>query len=144
MKVVGFNFTKIEANKTPEFKLGFTVTTDIEFTDVKEHEMEMLKDGKVVTVSFLFRINYKEKKKTLATVYFEGDISLSVTKEEAKDLAKQWKKKKLPNTFKIPFFNLILKRCTPKALIIEEDIGLPNHMPLPKIGPGQAPQEDEE
>ncbi|MAE49641.1 hypothetical protein CMI48_02320 [Candidatus Pacearchaeota archaeon] len=144
MNVIGFNFTKIEASRSQEFKPGFTITTDIEFTDVREHALDVLKDGQAMIVSFLYRINYKDKKKDIATVYFEGDITLSVSKEEAKDITKQWKKRKLPNSFKIPFFNLILKKCTPKALIIEEDIGIPNHLPLPKIGPGQAPQEDEE
>ncbi|MAG59473.1 hypothetical protein CMO96_01645 [Candidatus Woesebacteria bacterium] len=143
MNVIGFNFTKMEASRSSEFKPGFTITTDIEFTDVKEHTLEVLKDNKAMVISFLYRINYMEKKKEVATIYFEGDITLSVTNDEIKEITKQWKKKKLPNTFKIPFFNLILKRCTPKALIIEEDIGLPNHLPLPKIGPAQAPEEDE-
>jgi hypothetical protein len=142
MRVIGFNFTKISAEKL-EGKTA-SISTDIKFDDISKDEIEMLKEEDVLKVLFSFDINYskdkeqkkKDKEEDLSgKVEFKGTIVLSVSKDESKDILKSWKKKELPVPFKIALMNLILKKCTVKALDLEDSISLAPHLPLPNIAP---------
>jgi len=137
MQVIGFNFTKISAERTPEFKPS-SMSTNIEFTNVEKEKMDILKETEALKVSFKYILAYGEEKKKgplPAEITFEGFIVLSADKEKSKELQKAWKKKTLPNGTKIPLFNLILKKCAAKALQLQEDVNLPSHIPIPKIKP---------
>jgi hypothetical protein len=58
---------------------------------------------------------------------------------ELKDILKKWKGKKLADETRIPLFNTILTKCNLKSLQLEEEFGLPTHIPMPRV---QPPQED--
>ena len=75
----------------------------------------------------------KERNKE-GNVLFEGKIILSVNKEELKNITKEWKRKNLPEEVKIPIFNLILRKCTPKAVQLQDEVNLPFHVPMPRVG----------
>jgi len=145
MKVIGFEFTKILAEKSKEFKQNSSLNTNIDFLNIEKEDISILKDHEAVKVSFKYSLLYsigetKEKKKSKeqgkdSEITMEGIIIFSASPEESKEILKSWKKKELPNSFKIPLFNLILKKCTPKAVYLEEEINLPSHIPLPKITP---------
>lgn len=140
MRVIGFNFTKVSAERQPSFKSKSAINTDIEFKDIDKEELDLLKDKEPVKVSFLFKITYtnqenKKDKNPDAELSFEGSIILSTDKEESKEILKSWKKKEMPNSFKIPMFNLILKKCTPKALQLQDELNLPSHIPMPQLVP---------
>lgn len=151
MNVIGFNFTKVFAEKSPEFKPTSSMNMNIEFVSVKKEEIEMFKDIEAINIAFRFFVAYtntKEKKPQKeqpkeGEVTLEGNILLSATKEEVKDILKSWKKKELPPSFNVPLFNLILKKCSTKALQLEEELNLPSHIPLPQLRP-QAPQNPSE
>lgn len=145
MRFLGFNFTKISAEKKPDFKPG-TISTDIEFLEIEKDKIEMLKDTEVIKISFKFGVNYKDesekeektdkketKQEPLGKLSFEGIILFSTDKEESKEILKAWKKKEIPPQFKMSIFNLILNKCSIKALSLEEDLNLPYHVPLPKV-----------
>ena len=159
MQVIGFNFTKIAAERPTELKKG-PINTNIEFLDLKKESVSLLKDMDAVKISFGLSIDYnenseeqknvnnkeskKENKKSKsfpsspqstpqAQIKFNGNIVLSVEKDELKDLEKSWKNKELPNATKIPLFNLILKKSSPKALQLQDELNLPSHIPLPMI-----------
>ncbi len=149
MKVIGLNFTKISATKDSNFQVGKSINTDIEFTDVAKESVSLLKeDSEALRVSFRFSVTYLEsddkKSKKNAEIAFEGNIIVSGTKDESKDIQKAWKKKEIQNSFKVPLFNLILRKCSPKALQLEEELNLPTHIPLPQIRPGPQQPADEE
>jgi len=38
-------------------------------------------------------------------------------------------------SFQVPLYNLILKKCTPKAVHLQDEIGLPSHVPMPRLTP---------
>jgi len=146
MKVIGFNFTKMSADKPADAKGGFIVNNHIEFIDVEKEQLDIVKDFEPVKIKFRFLVSYdsqdvkeKEKKKEfksdIGSIIFEGIIMLALSKDQAKDILKEWKKKELSNELKIPLFNIILKKCTPKALDLEDQLGLPFHVPLPRISP---------
>lgn len=145
MNVIGFNFTKISGEKTPDFSLTSSLNTDIQFTSMKEEKISILKeDSSALGISFRFVISYsdkkekKEKDEKESQMIFEGKITLSLAKEEPKDVIDKWEKKTLPNSFKVPLFNLILKRCAAKAMQLEEELNLPSHVPIPQIHPQQG------
>ena len=145
MNVIGFNFTKISAEKVPDFIVGSALNTDIQFTNMKEEKISILKeDSSALGISFRFAISYSDKKEQKgkdekeSEMIFEGKITLSVAKGEPKDIIGKWENKALPNSFKVPLFNLILKRCAPKAMVLEEELNLPSHIPIPQIHPQQA------
>lgn len=137
MQLIGFNFTKISAEKTPKFKLGSAINTNIEFTDFEKEKIEILKDTEALRVSFKFSISYieSEEKKGVkdGELLFEGNLVLSAAKEESKEMFKSWKKKELPGPVRLFLFNIILKKCSTKALSLEEDIALPYHIPMPQL-----------
>ena len=53
--------------------------------------------------------------------------------KKIKEILKQWKNKKISEDFKIPLFNLILRKSNVKTLELEEEMGLPLHIPLPHL-----------
>ncbi len=143
MRVIGFNFTKISAEKLPDFK-RCSINTNIEFTNLEKEKVEILKDQEAVKLSFRFSVNYEEEKekkeennKKLGEVSFEGIIVFSVTKEESKQLQKSWKKKQISPSIQIPIYNFILTKCSPKAVSLEDDLSLPIHLPVPQLKPKQ-------
>lgn len=136
MNVIGFNFTKIASNR--EQKLGKTsAQINIEFTNIEKESIEFLKDSESLKLSFNCGWTYNEQEKKnaekKAELAFEGYILLSVEKSESKEILKSWKKKKVPQNIQIPLYNIILKKCTPKAVFLADEINLPPPTPLPKI-----------
>jgi hypothetical protein len=137
MKVIGFNFTKIssERQSVPE---KTSINTNIEFTEVEREKVELLKDSEPLKISFKCSwvySNAEKKEAKFGEISFEGNIILAAEKEESKEILKSWKKKKISPTMQIPLFNLILKKCTPRAAHYADEIALPSPIPLPKIKP---------
>ena len=148
MQLIGFNFSKINAEKIHALSPSPTVNTNIEFTDVVKDELALLKDAEVARIGFRFSVIYhapspkkeskeqeKENPPSDASVIFEGNLLFATPKEKLKELLKHWKKREIPQEIKIPLFNLILHHCTTKALELEEHLSLPPHIPLPQIKP---------
>lgn len=140
MQIIGFNFTKISAEKIEEMQKP-NISTNIEFINIEKEKIDFLKDSEAFKVSFKYGLDYenREEKKILKNgeIKFEGRIILSTNKEESKKILKSWKKKEIPNEIKVPLFNLILKKCTPKAVYLQDEINLPSHVPMPRISPKQ-------
>jgi hypothetical protein len=134
MKVIGFNFTKIVAEKKQQ-KITAKPNTSIEFTNIDKEKVELLKDNEALKISFLYNTAYQDqdKKEKQGEIIFEGDIILAVSKDESKDIQKSWKKKQIPSSLNLFLFNLILRRCTPKAIMLEDEISLPFHTPMPRL-----------
>jgi len=42
---------------------------------------------------------------------------------------------------RVPLFNFIMNKCNIKALYLEDEMGLPLHIPLPKISTEQETSE---
>lgn len=141
MQVIGFNFTRISAERFPEYKSGKTINNNIEFTSLDKDKIEVLKDLEAAKVSFKYALTYKDNadEKEIAPkdaeIIFEGVIILSLTKDESKELFKFWKKKELPASFRIPLFNLLIKKCAARALSFEEELNLPPHINIPQLAP---------
>lgn len=131
MQLIGFNFTKIAANVLPKPKdtKERKIDTNIEFTNIETEKMSVISSD-VLKISFRFDITYEPK---IAAINFEGLMYFRATPEEIKEATEGWKKKKIDENMKIPIFNVILGKCSLKALQLEEDLGLPPHLPYPRL-----------
>lgn len=137
-QVIGFNLSKVTAERTSRYKAGSTMLNiNIEFTGVDEDSVSLLKDSSVARVTFQFSLKYAEseekKDQPTAELLFGGVLLITLEKDELKDLLKSWKKKAIPDAMRRPLMNLILTRCAARALTLQEDLGLPSHIPIPQI-----------
>ncbi len=139
MQVIGFNFTKIGVDRISGALRPSAINTNIEFNDMVPESIPLLKDQEALRVLFKFSVTYhdssQKKEVKQGEVSFEGTIIIATPRGQAKDIIKGWKKKELPTDVQFPLFNLILRRCTPKALDLEDQVGLPTHIPLPHLSP---------
>jgi hypothetical protein len=130
MNVIGFNFTRISANKENKKDKLEKINSNLEFTNIVKESIDMLKEAHVAKIDFKYNIDYQP---TLAAIDMEGVILIKSEEKEVDKLIKTWKKNKMEDEVKIPLFNLILKKCSIKALQLEEELNLPQHIQLPKL-----------
>lgn len=132
MKVLGFNFTKLNAERSPnETKEGIKINTNIDISSIDPVKADFLKDQeKVLGIKFKNLISYEPN---YAKVILEGNILISTDEKSYNEILKEWKKKNIPTQFRVNVFNLILRKSSIKALQLEEELHLPLHMPLPSL-----------
>ena len=129
MRLIGFGFDKISIEKLKDQVKELKVTTNIDITDVIEIPTEVKKaKEELMKVKFSYSVKYEPE---LANLNMGGNVFLAVEEEKAKEILKDWKKKKISEEFRLAMFNLIVKKSTSKALSLEEEMGLPAHIPLP-------------
>jgi len=131
MKLAGFNFTKIDAEKKKDSYKDLKVETKIDILEIKEVNSDLIKSKEdFLGVKFIYTINYDP---SIANIEFNGNILLALDPKKAKEILKEWKKKKFSQEFQLTVFNLILKKSSIRALQLEEELNLPSHFRLPYI-----------
>lgn len=147
MKVIGYNLTKVNAEKKAETKTISSINTSIEFLNIDKDKIESIKDFEVIKVDFNFTVSYEsqtDKKDTtlkVAKIELEGNLIFAASKEEAKDLLKFSKKKDMPANIKVPLNNVVFKKCLVKAIELEDSLNLPFHIPIPQATLQQQKQQ---
>jgi hypothetical protein len=129
MRIIGFNLTKISANRKDMIEGNLEITQNIDIKDITEEEILITKEN-ALKISFDFTINYSSD---AAKIEFNGIIMLLPEKSELKDIIKQWKDKKIPEDIRIPLFNFIMQKCNVKALSLEDELNLPTHFQMPRL-----------
>ena len=131
MRVVGFNFTKISIEKLKEITEIPKIKTEINIPEIKGIKSTILKSkDEIIEAKFEYIVNYEPE---LAKVNIEGRALLSIDPKIARDILKQWKKKKMPEEFRMLLFNVIMRKSALKALLLEDELNLPLHTPLPSL-----------
>lgn len=131
MKLVGFNFKKIAIEKMSEMSKGTKINTKMDVSEISSLKNNLLKgDEQIIKVKFTYNISYDPQ---IAKIDLEGDILLALDEKTAKEVLEGWKNKKMSEEFRIGLFNLILRKSNVKALELEEEMGLPLHVPLPSL-----------
>ncbi len=128
ISILGFNLTKISGWKNPEFKGKIEISTSINISSIDKKEFPLLND-EVLKVVFSFKIIYKE----LGEISLEGELLLRTDKKIFKDVLKEWKEKKVNTEFQTLVLNLIIQRCSIRAIELEEELNLPIHINLPTL-----------
>lgn len=134
MQVIGFNLEKISAERKKPVAGKLEIKSNINVKEIATEKLSVIKDKDVLKFSFEFSINYEPG---IADLKFEGSVLVITEKNQAKDILKKWKTKKIADEYRIPLFNLILTKCNLRALQFEEELALPTHIPMPKIQPPQ-------
>lgn len=135
MRVIGFNFTKINATRAETQINNLKINYNLDIVNITKEKIELFKEEEVLNFSFKYIITYE---KDFASITFEGNILAVLDSKQLKEILKEWKDKKVSEDVRMGLFNLIMARCNIKALQLSEDLALPPHIPLPKIG---SPQE---
>ncbi|MBR9702805.1 hypothetical protein GOV10_02100 [Candidatus Woesearchaeota archaeon] len=130
MAIIGFNFTKIGAQRYVSTTQKVQVTNNVSVTNITESKMGGDTERKTVRLSFRFDTIYEPK---TARMQMEGDVLLLLATKEADSLVKGWKDKKVPTTSMLGAMNHVLERCNVQAIILARDLGLPSPVPMPKV-----------
>jgi len=132
MKIIGFNFDKINIEKLPgKTEKNLEVKTNIDISEIKEIKSENLSmKENFIGVQFIFNVNYDPD---FAKINLSGNVLFAVDQNFSKDILKQWKDKKMPEDFRILLFNVILRKANLKSLELEEEMNLPLHVPMPSL-----------
>jgi len=131
MKILGFNLTKINVEKFKDKVENLKINTQIDVAEISEVKSDFFKTKEeILAVKFTYGLNYEPE---FAKLEFSGNIVLSLDSKTARNVLKQWKDKKMPEDFRLPLFNIILRKSSLKALQLEEDMNLPIHMQLPSL-----------
>ena len=131
MKILGFNFTKLRAEKISNKIEGVKINTNIDLLKIDSVDQGPIKVKEdLLGVSFKFDISYDPD---FAKISLEGSIILAIDSKTHKEVLKQWKDKKIPEDFRLNLFNIIMKKATLKALQLEEELNIPLHMPMPSL-----------
>lgn len=132
MKIIGFNFDKINIEKLPgKTEKNLEVKTNIDIFEIKEIKSEntLMKED-FIGVQFMFNVNYDPD---FAKINLSGNVLFAIDQKLSKDILKQWEDKKMPEDFRILLFNVILRKANLKALELEEEMNLPLHVPMPSL-----------
>ena len=130
MQVIGFNLSKVSIEREEKQEGKLSISQNIGIDDVSEDNVSFSKEN-IIRIKFSYSVNYNESK--FAKVELKGYVLIIPQKDEQKKLEKSWKEKTIPDEFKVPLFNFIKSKCDIKALSLEDDMGLPLHIPFPKL-----------
>ncbi len=132
MKLIGFNYTKINGEKNKDSVENLKVNTNIDISEINEAKNNFFKSKDyLLNIKFTYTLNYSEE---FAKIEIGGNILLSVENKLGKEILKKWKDKQMPEEFKTKLFNLIIKKSNIRALDLEDTLNIPLHMPMPKVG----------
>ena len=138
MRLIGFNLTKMIAERFSNINGDLKIETAINLESIEENtKIPNKQENFFLDVSFKYSIDYSVK---IAKIELEGKILLSVDQKLGKEIIKTWKKKKLDEKTKMAIFNGILMKSNIKAIQLEDELGLPTHFKLPslKISPEKS------
>lgn len=128
MKVIGFNFNKITAERLSNQVENLKINSNIDVSDIKEAKSNFFKiKEELISVDFSYTLNYDP---SLAKIEFKGSIVFSLEPKKAKEILRQWKDKKIAIDFREALFNVILRKTALKALQLEGEINVPSHIQL--------------
>jgi len=132
MTIVGFNFTKILAERHTPVKGKINIQNKVTITDVGKSDLSLGK-GKQDGVKFTFNYvsGYEPK---VGEINLQGDLLFLTDAKGAKTISDSWKNdKKIPQNVMGQVLNTILQKCNVQALIASRDVNLPPMVPLPKV-----------
>ncbi len=140
MKIAGFNFTKINAEKKNNSFENLKIDTNMDISEVKEVSTDFFKaKEELVSFEFTFSLDYSPD---VAKIELKGVIILALDSKLVKDILKQWKDKQLPPDFRLELLNIILRKSTLKCFQLEEELNLPLHIRLPRLTQENPSQEN--
>ena len=129
MTTIGFNFTKINAEKTGTSE-NMRVDSNISITDVIESKMP---DAKKSVIKFQFTFVSKFEP-NIGNIELTGELVEMFEKDLATKVLETWTKtKSLNREVAQRILNVLLAKCNVEAIIMSRELGLPSPVQLPKV-----------
>ena len=130
--IVNFTLDKISINKNGIVKGTIEAKNSIKFTNVAEKSMpESMKDQYLLTFKFEYGVDYLPD---IAKTEIIGYIHFLTNKEQKDKILKQWENdSKIDPELSGHLVNYVFAKCGVMALSLSQQVGLPSHIPLPKI-----------
>jgi len=92
------------------------------------------KEGKMIVISFEFKIAYKAEKEDFGNIDFMGSLLWKDDEGHEGELKKTWDKdKKLPEKYSFLIMNSVLRKCILSSIDIAQQINLPPPINIPVI-----------
>ena len=136
MTIVGFDFTKIDAEKKAPVKGKISINNNVTIKNVEEHDLNLGKE-KRNALKFVFEFTAKYDP-GIGDIKLGGNVIYMADSKKITEILDGWKKdKKLPKDISTGVLNNVLTRCNIQALILSRDINLPPPIPLPKVQAGE-------
>ena len=132
MTIVGFDFTKIDAEKKGPVKGKISINNNVTIKSVEEHNLNLGKE-KQNALKFVFEFASKYDP-NIGIIKLVGNVIYMAEQKKIKEVLDGWKKdKKLPKDISTSILNTVLTKCNIQSLILSRDINLPPPIPLPKV-----------
>lgn len=140
MRLIGFNFNKINVVKFSNKFKDLKVNTNIDIKEIKKVNSNLFNTKEeFIGVRFNYDVVYDPK---IAKIELAGDVLFAVESKISKEIIKKWKDKEMLEDFKITLFNIILKKSNLKALQLEDEMNLPLHINMPSLKKQETKQSD--
>ncbi len=142
MRVIGFNFKKMNIEKFKENPGNLKFNNKIDISSIEPLKSDFLKiKDDLLKIDYIYSVSYEPE---IAKLELNGEILISVEPKMAKEILKDWKDKQTSEEFRVFLFNVILRKSNIKALQMEDDLGLPPHIPMPSLNKGNFNKEKKE
>jgi hypothetical protein len=128
ISLLNFNYKKISIQKVPEFNGKIEINQNINISSIEKQELKLLKQD-ALKVIFSYDIKYNE----LADINLDGEIILKADSKTLKETLSGWKNKSLNPEIQTIILNLIIQKASIKAIELEEEMGLPIHIQIPRL-----------
>ena len=140
MPIIGFNFTKINAERKEGAAGKVSIKNNVTIKSVNQENLALGKEKQnALRISFEFTSKYEPK---IGGILIEGNLMFMGESKKIKEIMDGWSKnKKIPKDIMSNILNNILTRCNIQALILSRDVNLPPPEPLPKVQPDAADKE---
>lgn|SRR3989344_2371818 len=137
MSIIGFNFTKISAEKSEGSQGQVNIKNNLAIKSLEKQELSVAsKEQVALKVSFEFSSSYEP---SLGNIKISANVLTLENKEKGDKIIQDWEKsKKLSDDFMKQIFTFTLRKCSVKALLLSEDLNLPSPVPLPQVKVGET------
>jgi len=127
IKLVGFRYIKLNIERNDDNKAELKITPNINIQSIEKIKTEQKQE--IIQILFNFNIDYSG----LGKIEISGKMLLAMDLKLSKTILNDWKSKKLDNNVNLVILNIIMQKASIKALELEEEIGLPPHIQLPRL-----------
>ena len=135
MSVIGFNFISISGilEEVKEGGKEINVSSSPRIDSMEKKEVEIPGMDNVLGIKFTFQTIYEPK---IGGIEMTGEILYKA--EDAKVALKLWKEKKtVEQKIYLEVANTILRKCLSKAVMLADDLRLPQPVVFPIVTPSQ-------
>lgn len=139
--IVNFTLDKISVNKKSQVKGTIEAKNSIKFLDIVEQPLPQgLNQQALLSFKFEYKVEYLPD---IATTEIVGYIHLMTDKSTRDKILEDWdKRSRIEPSLSGQLVNYVFSKCGVMALSLSRQVGLPPHIPLPKIAIKSKIQED--